>query len=80
MTFIISILAASSFSTTKKLNETLLLVESSRANMLMLRRNEKDLMLRKQTKYVEKFNRNYAVLRKNLALSELEPQLKSSLT
>ena len=32
------------------------------ADMLMLRRNEKDFMLRLSTKYIEKFKKNFAVL------------------
>ncbi|MDQ7072393.1 MAG: hypothetical protein Q9N32_00955, partial [Gammaproteobacteria bacterium] len=41
------------------------------ADMLMLRRNEKDFMLRKREKYIDKFNRNYIVFNKNLNHSEL---------
>ncbi len=38
------------------------LVIESKAGMLMLRRNEKDFMARKQVKYVDKFSNNYATL------------------
>ncbi len=41
------------------------------ADMLMLRRNEKDFMLRKMPKYIDKFKRNYAVFMKDLSASEL---------
>jgi methyl-accepting chemotaxis protein len=50
----------------KALNEIQLTTD-----MLMLRRNEKDFMLRKLEKYIDKFNRNYIVFNKHLNNSEL---------
>ncbi|GAA3941025.1 methyl-accepting chemotaxis protein [Litoribacillus peritrichatus] len=36
------------------------------ANMLMLRRNEKDFMLRRDAKYIQKFDKNLAVMEGNI--------------
>ncbi len=47
------------------------------ADMLMLRRNEKDFMLRKLPKYIAKFNRNYAIFMQHLLASELNQQNKT---
>lgn len=41
------------------------------SDMLMLRRNEKDFMLRSDLKYLDKFNRNIALFEENLAASPL---------
>ncbi len=41
-----------------------------RADMLQLRRNEKDFMLRHKTKYLDKFNKNFDVFIANLDASE----------
>lgn len=41
------------------------------SDMLMLRRNEKDFMLRSDLKYLDKFNRNVALFEENLAASSL---------
>ena len=41
------------------------------SDMLMLRRNEKDFMLRSDLKYLDKFNRNVALFEENLAVSSL---------
>ncbi len=38
-------------------------IEALKSDMLMLRRNEKDFILRKDLKYLKKFNKNIAVLR-----------------
>jgi methyl-accepting chemotaxis protein len=35
-------------------------------NMLMLRRNEKDFLMRNDMKYLEKFNKNFAIIKNNL--------------
>lgn len=45
-------------------------------DMLMLRRNEKDFMLRKQTKYVDIFISNYELFKNNLERSDLHPSKK----
>ena len=58
----------------KKLNEIQLT-----ADMLMLRRNEKDFMLRKLEKYTDKFNRNYISFDKNLNNSELSDTTVNSI-
>ncbi len=50
----------------KQENNNMLLV-----NMLQLRRNEKDFMLRKDLKYLDKFNKNMAKFVDSLASSEL---------
>ena len=54
----LAIMGTTSFSKTKQLNETLLLVESGKAEMLMLRRNEKDFLARLDLKYQAKFQSN----------------------
>ncbi len=46
------------------------------ADMLMLRRNEKDFMLRKLDKYIDKFERNDAVFTRHLNASLLNDELK----
>jgi methyl-accepting chemotaxis protein len=43
------------------LSKTSTNVETLKANMLMLRRNEKDFILRKDLKYLKKFEKNFAV-------------------
>ncbi|MFK5947174.1 MAG: methyl-accepting chemotaxis protein [Methylococcales bacterium] len=50
------------------------------ADMLMLRRNEKDFMLRKLPKYLDKFNHNYAIFMQHLLSSELSQQNKQLIT
>ncbi len=50
------------------------------ADMLMLRRNEKDFMLRKLPKYIDKFKRNYAVFRQHLASSNISQRHKKLIT
>ncbi|MDH5229079.1 MAG: methyl-accepting chemotaxis protein [Gammaproteobacteria bacterium] len=42
-------------------------------NMLMLRRNEKDFMLRRDEKYLGKFDKNFTILEKNILRSKLSP-------
>ncbi len=59
---VLSVVAFSSFSSIKLLNETLLLVESSKSNMLTLRRNEKDFLARLDIKYQQKFKKNFDTL------------------
>ena len=49
------------------------------ADMLMLRRNEKDFMLRKLDKYIGKFSKNYKIFVQNLELSELDSGVKQDI-
>ncbi len=49
------------------------------ADMLMLRRNEKDFMLRKLEKYIDKFQKNYAIFNQHLQESTLSYTDKSLL-
>jgi len=49
------------------------------ADMLMLRRNEKDFMLRELPKYVDKFNHNIETLNTHLSTTDIDAQLKNSL-
>lgn len=65
----------------KKLNETLLLVGKSKADVLILRRNEKDFLARLDSKYQQKFEKNFISLAKdinslnsNIDLIGLEPE------
>ncbi|MEW5009071.1 MAG: HAMP domain-containing methyl-accepting chemotaxis protein [Cycloclasticus sp.] len=58
----LSVIALNSFSRSNTLNETLTLVQHSRATMLTLRRNEKDFLARLDIKYQKKFNRNFDLL------------------
>lgn len=46
------------------------------ADMLMLRRNEKDFMLRRLNKYIDKFERNYDVFNQHLNQSTLSGKTK----
>ncbi len=46
------------------------------ADMLMLRRNEKDFMLRKLPKYIDKFKKNYGVFKLHLSSSDISSQDK----
>ncbi|GAA5215279.1 methyl-accepting chemotaxis protein [Corallincola platygyrae] len=50
------------------------------ADMLQLRRNEKDFMLRSDAKYLDKFAQNMAQLRKDLAGSSLSSGVKGQLS
>ena len=43
-----------------------LYIETLKTDMLMLRRNEKDFILRKDLKYLEKYNQNVAILHSNV--------------
>ncbi len=47
------------------------------ADMLILRRNEKDFMLRKLPKYIDKFKNNYAIFKQHLLSSEIDQQNKN---
>jgi methyl-accepting chemotaxis protein len=70
------VLLASQFTAIKQissLEKSHAMVIETRAGMLMLRRNEKDFMARKQLKYVDQFSHNYQLL-----LQTLE-QLKQNL-
>jgi len=53
--------------------------QTLRADMLQLRRNEKDFMLRLDEKYVEKFNKNITVFSNSLAASDLDFSLKNDI-
>ncbi len=55
----------------KKFSETQLL-----ADMLMLRRNEKDFMLRRDEKYIAKFEKNYRIFKQHLRASSLSTTAK----
>ncbi|MFT6386741.1 MAG: methyl-accepting chemotaxis protein [Cellvibrionaceae bacterium] len=48
-----------------------------RADMLQLRRNEKDFMLRNDTKYIESFSKNITVFNNSLAASEIPADNRS---
>ncbi len=50
-----------------------------RADMLQLRRNEKDFMLRRDIKYLGKFDKNIAIFLEDLAASEHLPNLKGNI-
>ena len=50
------------------------------SNMLTLRRNEKDFMLRLDIKYLTKFENNFSVFERNLAQSSLPASLQAQLT
>jgi len=58
----LSAIALSSFSTINLLNDTLVSVQKGETGMLMLRRNEKDFLARKDLKYQEKFEKNFTTL------------------
>ncbi len=59
---ILSVTALNSFSKTKILNETLVLIQKSKSDILMLRRNEKDFLARLNLKYQKKFKQNFDYL------------------
>jgi len=65
-----SLLAYFSMSQTKTLNQATVLVQKSRSEMLMLRRNEKDFLMRSAIKYQDKFDKNYSQLKSTVALLE----------
>merc|ERR1711879_656919 len=48
------------------LDENKIMIEVLKSDMLMLRRNEKDFILRKDIKYVDKFNKNIEEIRSNI--------------
>jgi len=49
-------------------------------DMLMLRRHEKDFMLRSDLKYLEKFNKDFVVIERNLAVSNLPEDEKQKIS
>lgn len=53
--------------------------DSLTKDMLMLRRREKDFMLREDMKYVDRFNKDFVVMSNNLAASSLPTAQKDSL-
>lgn len=57
-----------SIATINNLNEANYLNNQLQADMLMLRRNEKDFLLRNQLKYLDKFEKNYALMQSNIGL------------
>ncbi len=59
---LLTIIAIHSFSNIKFLNKNLVLVQSSKADMLILRRNEKDFLARLDSKYQQKFKKNFDIL------------------
>lgn len=48
-------------------------------NMLMLRRNEKDFIMRKDTKYIGQFNNNLSIFIDNIKSSNIDEAIKSQL-
>jgi methyl-accepting chemotaxis protein len=50
------------------------------ANMLMLRRHEKDFMLREDLKYLDKFDKDFAVFITNLNKADIASDSKSSIS
>ncbi|NVD07858.1 methyl-accepting chemotaxis protein [Vibrio sp. JPW-9-11-11] len=67
--------------TTSQLNQATLLVAKLEIRLLNLRRNEKDFLLRKDTKYLDTFNKNmqtFLDLEKELSVILKEYQLPSS--
>ena len=59
----------------KALNDQML-----RANMLQLRRNEKDFMLRLNLKYLEKFNKNITVFNQSLSGTDYDTATKEQIS
>ncbi|WP_419767080.1 methyl-accepting chemotaxis protein [Arcobacter sp.] len=57
----------------EKLDEGKIIIEILKSDMLMLRRNEKDFILRKNMSYVDKFNKNISVI--NSHIKSLESNL-----
>lgn len=49
------------------------------ADMLMLRRNEKDFIIRKLTKYLDKYNKNFDILINRLSQVEIDPSIRSDI-
>ena len=49
------------------------------SDMLILRRNEKDFMLRKDNKYIDKFEKNFIIFSKNLADSSFDTVVKQDI-
>jgi len=64
---LMSLLAYFSMLEIKTLNEASVLVQKSRAEMLMLRRNEKDFLMRSLIKYQGKFDKNHDQLKMTVA-------------
>jgi len=56
------------FSSTKieSLDTNKIYLETLKSDMLMLRRNEKDFILRKDLKYLDEFNKNVSILQENV--------------
>ncbi len=70
---VLSLISLVSFQKLELLNQTLVLVQNSNSNMLMLRRNEKDFLSRLDLKYQQKFKKNY------LELVKATEQVKSNI-
>lgn len=80
---VISVLATSTHfaQTTSELNQASLLVAKLEIKLLNLRRNEKDFLLRKDAKYLDRFNKNvdsFVSLESELAVLLKQHQLPSS--
>ncbi len=56
--FVLAIMLFSAFDKSRQLNQSLIILEGANADMLMLRRNEKDFLTRNQLKYQQKFQTN----------------------
>ncbi|RXK07750.1 chemotaxis protein [Halarcobacter ebronensis] len=73
---VLSLLLFQSVSTIYSLSSSKTLIEELDTSMLMLRRNEKDFLARKELKYKEEFSTNVKQLEQNIAL--LEKDLKEN--
>jgi len=60
--FVLTVVAYSSMTGLENLHNATGLLKNSRSDMLMLRRNEKDFLMRKQLKYKDKFDKNFISL------------------
>ncbi|RXJ69213.1 hypothetical protein CRV08_04180 [Halarcobacter ebronensis] len=65
---VLSLLLFQSVSTIYSLSSSKTLIEELDTSMLMLRRNEKDFLARKELKYKEQFSTNVKQLEQNIAL------------
>ena len=67
---VISLIILFYFSATKieNLDANKKYLETLKSDMLMLRRNEKDFILRKDLKYLDKFNKNVSIFQENIKL------------
>jgi len=70
---VLTIIAYQSMIEVESLNNSSALLQKSRSDMLMLRRNEKDFLMRNLIKYQDKFDKNFTVLK--ATVSALQSQL-----